>query len=82
MFHGSEQNKYKNANKFLRKKSLSNLNCTRKWERYLSAKNKIQYQFSKDKSAWYSLENLSLKPQGSAAVSKNKYKDLFCKRPN
>lgn len=80
MFHIRQRKKHKNANKFLRKKSQSNLNCIRKRERYLSAKN--EYQFSKNKSVWYFLENLSLKLQGYAAVSKNKYKGLFCKRPN
>lgn len=55
------EGKHETATKFLRKRSQNNLNCIRKWERYLSTKNKIQYQFNKNKLARYFLENLSLK---------------------
>ena len=81
MFSVSES-KHKHANKFLRKKL--NLNFIRKWERYLSSKNKIQYQFNKNKSECYLPGKLTLKLWGSAVASKRKYKGLFCinKRSN
>lgn len=57
----SRQDKHENASKFLRKRSHNNLNSIRKWERYLSTKNKIQHHFNKNKLACYFLENFSLK---------------------